>query len=356
MSKGVKKVLGVVAAIAIPFVAPAIAGAIGISSALGTAAVGAGLGATSAAITGGDPLLGALTGGVGTFAAGGGFQNLFGGSQPLVAGQQSVGGGLFGGPGMTTGTPLYQQAGYLQGGAQSLLPPAATATGAGAGLAGAGLSGMGAGYLEAGVGAAGAAGAAGAGQTVLQSGIAALTDPATLARITLLAATGDMTGLSAAEEELVNLRKEELREIASTNQELFDQQVEAARNFMQMAAQNAPNPQQAFAETKIATERQLAEQTRGLGAGEASLAQRRAAIRGTQTGATAAAAEEARGRGTQTTLMQAGLGALPTSAPEGYAGLALPMYEDLAERARQARADLTYGMTRATPDLFGGVA
>ena len=351
MSKGVKKVLGVVAAVVVPFVAPAIAGVIGISSALGTAAVGAGLGAAAAGLSGGNPLLGAALGGLGTFAAGGGFQNMFGGPQPLVAGQQSVGGGLFGGPGMTTGTPLYQQAGYTAGGASSLLPPAATATGAGAGVAGAGLSGAGAGYLE-----AGTAAAAAGGQTALQSGIAALTDPSTLARITLLAASGDMTGLSPAEEELVNLRKQELQEIAATNQELFDQQVEAARNFMQMAAQNAPNPQQAFAETKIATERQLAEQTRGLGAGEAALAQRRAAIRGTQTGATAAAAEEARGRQTQTSLMQAGLGALPTSAPEGYAGLALPMYEDLAERARQARADLTYGVTRAMPGLFGGIA
>jgi hypothetical protein len=338
MSKGVKKVLGVVAAIAIPFVAPAIAGAIGISSTLGTAAVGAGLGAVSAGLSGGNPLIGALTGGLGTFAAGGGFQNMFGGPQPLVAGQQSVGGGLFGGPGMTTGTPLYAQPGMT---GAALLPPAATATGTGAGLAGAGLAG---------------AGAAGAGQTALQSGIAALTDPATLARITLLAASGGVTGLSAAEEELVNLRKQELQKIAATNQELFDQQVEAARNFMQMAAQNAPNPQQAFAETKIATERQLAEQTRGLGAGEASLAQRRAAIRGTQTGATAAAAEEARGRETQTSLMQAGLRSLPASAPEGYAGLALPMYEDLAERARQARADLVYGVTRAAPNLFGGIA
>ena len=343
MSKGVKKVLGVVAAIAIPFVAPTIAGAIGVSGALGKAAVGAGLGAATSALSGGDPLLGAVTGGFGTFAAGGGV-----GQQPLVAGQQSVGGGLFGGPGMTTGTPLYQQAGYLQGGAQSLLPPAAAA--AGAGLAGAGLSGAGAGYLEAGTAAAGA------GQTALQSGIAALSDPATLARITLLAASGDMTGVSAVEEELVNLRKQELQEIAATNQELFDQQVAAAQNFMQMAAQNAPNPQQAFAETKIATERQLAEQTRGLGAGEAALAQRRAAIRGTQTGATAAAAEEASGRQRQTSLMQAGLGALPTSAPEGAAGLTLPVYEDLAERARQARFDTVYGITRAAPDLFGGIA
>ena len=337
MKKFFKRVLGVVAAIAIPFFAPAIAGAIGISSALGTAAIGAGLGGLTAAATGGDPLIGALTGGVGTFAAGGGFQNLFGGPQPLVAGQQSVGGGLFGGPGMTTGTPLYQQAGMT---GANLLPPAATAAGTAAGI-GAGLAG---------------AGAATTGQTVLQSGIAALTDPATLARITMLAASGDVTGLLAAEEELVNLRKQELQEIASTNQELFDQQVAAAQNFMQMAAQNAPNPQQAFAETKIATERQLAEQTRGLGAGEAALAQRRAAIRGTQTGATAAAAEEASGRQRQTSLMQAGMGALPTSAPQGYAGLALPMYQDLAERARQARADMTYGVTRAAPNLFGGIA
>jgi hypothetical protein len=348
MAKGIKKVLGVVAAVAIPFVAPAIAGAIGVSSALGTAAVGAGLGAAASAATGGNPLLGALTGGVGTFAASGGLQNMFGGAQTLP-GQTSVGGGLFGGPGMTTGTPLYAQQGYLQGGAQALLPPGAGAAGA-AGAA-AGLLPP-SGFLETG----GAGAAAGGGGTALRSGISALTDPSTLARITLLAASGDMTGLSAAEQELVNLRKQELQEIASTNRELFDQQVRAAQDFMQMAAQQAPNPQQAFAETKIATERQLAEQTRGLGAGEASLAQRRAAIRGTQTGATAAAAEEARGRGTQSSLMQAGLRALPTSAPEGYAGLALPMYEDLAERARQARADLTYGMTRAAPNLFGGIA
>lgn len=330
MSKGVKKVLGVVAAIAVPFVAPAIAGAIGSSALLsgtatgaffgtagGSALTGAVLGGATSALTGGDPLIGAVTGGLGGYAGAGGFDRLFG--APAATSTNAVSGPMSSSP-----RPVARPAG--------LSVPAGTA------------------------GTAVAAGAATTGQTILQSGIAALTDPATLARITLLAATGDMTGLSPAEEELVNLRKQELQEIAATNQELFDQQVEAARNFMQMAAQNAPNPQQAFAETKIATERQLAEQTRGLGAGEASLAQRRAAIRGTQTGATAAAAEEERGRRTQTQLMQAGMGALPTSAPEGYAGLALPMYEDLAERARQARADLTYGVTRAAPNLFGGIA
>ena len=119
-----------------------------------------------------------------------------------------------------------------------------------------------------------------------------------------------------------------------------------------MAAQQAPNPQQAFAETKIATERQLAEQTRGLGAGEAALAQRRAAIRGTQTGATAAAAEEERGRRTQAGLLQQGYGMLPTSAPQGAAGMSMPIWQSLQDRRDQYSRDLA----RATGDLFGGIA
>ena len=85
-SKGVKKVLGVVAMVAIPFAAPAIASSIGLSTFLGTTAigaastwvapalVGAGLGAISAKITGGDVLKGAIGGaiggGIGGFAKG----------------------------------------------------------------------------------------------------------------------------------------------------------------------------------------------------------------------------------------------------------------------------------------------
>jgi len=76
-SKGLKRVLGIVAMIAIPFAAPAISSAIGLSTFLGTtvigaastwvapALVGAGLGAISAKITGGDPLMGALGGAIG---------------------------------------------------------------------------------------------------------------------------------------------------------------------------------------------------------------------------------------------------------------------------------------------------
>ena len=76
-SKGVKKVLGVVAMVAIPFAAPAIATASGLSGFLATTAVstastwvapalvGAGLGAVAAKVTGTDPLKGAIGGAIG---------------------------------------------------------------------------------------------------------------------------------------------------------------------------------------------------------------------------------------------------------------------------------------------------
>lgn len=84
MSKGMKKVVGIVAAVAIPFAAPAILGALGASAALsgiassvvgtigiraatalGSAAVGAALGAGTAAIMGQSVGRGALMGGIG---------------------------------------------------------------------------------------------------------------------------------------------------------------------------------------------------------------------------------------------------------------------------------------------------
>lgn len=337
MSKGVKKVLGVVAAIAVPFVAPAIAGAIGVSSAVGQAAVGAGLGAAASAATGGNPVVGALTGGVGTYARAGGLDSLFGGTQPATTGAA------------TAAAPAYQPAGTLATGTQTLLPGATPAVTAGLNTASLG------GTTAANVAAGGISGLGSRVVSGLTSGISALADPATLARVTLLATmadTGDMAGMSAAEQELVELRKQELQEIASTNQELFDLQVKAANDFMQMAAQRAPNPAAAFAETKIAGERQVGEQTRGLGADEAAAVRRFAAIRGTQAGATAAAAEEATGGQRQAQLLQTGAGMLPTAAPEGYAGLSLPLYEDLAERRRQAQYDTFKYAGALAPGLF----
>lgn len=327
MSKGAKKVLGVVAAIAIPFAAPAIAGAIGASTALagtgfgtflgtagGSALTGAVLGGVTSAATGGDPLRGALFGGLGGFAGAGGFQN------------------MFGAPGATSTNAVSGPMG------SSLRPPVRPA-----GLAAPAATGVAPGVTT---------GAAAAPTTLggffQQVGQGFLNNPAGMAQLAMTVFGRPPQDLTAAE--LANL--EELKGIAETNRELFEQRVRGANEMIQMAAQQAPNPQQAFAETKIATERQLAEQTRGLGAGQASLAQRRAAIRSAQTGATAAAAEEERGRRTQAGLMQQGYSMLPEAAPRGYAGLALPTYEALQGR----RDAYTRDLATAAGDLFGGIA
>lgn len=333
MSKGVKKVLGVVAAIAVPFVAAPLAGMIASSGALGAAAsgflgtaagagvTGAVLGGATSALTGGDPLTGALMGGFGGFTSAGGFR------------------GLFGAPGATSTNAV---SGPMS---SSLRPPVrptnlgTTATGAVPGAVGGAVPGAVGGVTT---------GTGGLGGFFQQVGQGLLNNPAGMAQLAMTVYGRPPQGLTEAE--LANL--EELKGIAATNRELFEQRVRGANEMIQMAAQQAPNPQQAFAETKIASERQLAEQTRGLGAGQASREQRRTAIRSTQTGATAAAAEEERGRRTQAGLMQQGYSMLPEAAPRGYAGLALPTYEALQGR----RDAYTRDLATATGDLFGGIA
>lgn len=312
--KKIFKVLGVIASIAIPFVAPAIAGAIAGSSALagtafgtfmagagGSALTGAVLGGATAALAGGNPLLGAVLGGVGGYAGGGG--TLFGGA-PAASGAPT-----------TAPRPLPRPAGLG-------ITPAATTTVATAPTT--------------------------LGSFFSQVGQGLLDNPAGVAQLAITVFGRPPQNLTAAEQ----AQLEELKGLAATNKQLFEQRVSEANALLQQARQQAPNPQQAFAETKIATERQLAEQTRGLGANEAAFAARRAGIRSSQTGATAAAAEVARGTQAQTQLTQAGLGLLPTSAPTGYAGMALPTYEALQQRRDAYRRDLA----SATGDLFGSAS
>lgn len=328
MSKGVKRILGVAAAVFIPFAAPAIAGALAGSAALsgtafgtflgtagGSALTGAVLGGATSALTGGNPLLGAALGGLGGFAGAGGFQGMFGGAQPTSTAAVS-------GPMASSPVPMARPAGLAVPGAAA---PAATAAAAPAAATTGGLGGF-----------------------FSQVGQGLLSNPAGLAQLAMTVFGRPPQDLTAAEQ----AQLEELKGLAATNQQLFEQRVTEANRLLQQAQQEAPRTEQAFAETKIAAERQLAEQTRGMRAPEAALAQRRAAIRGTQAGATAASAEELRGRTTQTQLTQAGLGALPTSAPQGYAGLALPTYEALQRRRDAFQRDLARGVG----DLFGSIA
>ena len=185
-------------------------------------------------------------------------------------------------------------------------------------------------------------------QGLLDTAIASLSDPAALTQLAVTVFGAPPQSLTAEEEALLA----ELQQTAATNEQLFETKVAEAESLMQMAEQQAPRPEQAYAQTKIAAERQLAEQTRGMGGEEAAFAQRRSGIRSAQAGATAAAAEEARGRQTQTQLMQAGLAALPSAAPTGYAGLAMPTYEALQERQYSFYDDLA----ETAGDIFGSIA
>ena len=257
MSKSTKKVLAVVAAVAVPFVAPAIAGSIGLTSALAST----GMAATTAAATG-SALTGAVLGGAASSFGGGDF-----GTGAVLG---AVGGGLSG-----YGAATRAATAVPEGSTLAIGPRGEYLAAPGAGVSGppapVNLVAAGPGAVAAPVaGTAGAAGAvtpaatatatgtaaAGTAPTLgaaLSSAVAGLTDPATLARVTMLASTAlsepdadIMAGLSPQEVELVEMRKQELQRIASTNMSLFEQQVMAAQNFLQQAEQQGPNPEQAY--------------------------------------------------------------------------------------------------------------
>jgi hypothetical protein len=129
---------------------------------------------------------------------------------------------------------------------------------------------------------------------------------------------------------------EETSRLAGTNREMFDQRVTAARRLLQ---QGTANPEQAFAQANIGTQRRFRE------AGLRSDADiRRGEIAGGQAGAAAIPTEYARAA----TATTAGLNAMPTTAPAGAATMALPAFRDVERREREYARDLASG--------FGGLA
>ena len=371
MAKIVKAVVAIAVAVAIPFVAPAIAGAIGASTAvasvatslgasaisataaatigttIASAGVGAVLGAVNAKVTGGDVKTGAILGGLG-----GGI----GGYTTQVA-TNATNAGLNTSSGASGTTATSTQLNAAPGATNAALNTASQT-----GLAVTGTA------VDGGVTLANGATVTAAGTLVqptitqavttgLTTTLTQLTNPDTLLRITTLAlaADPDITGLSAGEQELVALRKAELQQMATENRALFEAQVANAEALMQAADQQAANPEGAYAETKIRTERQLEEETRGQSADRAAATRRAGLIDSTVTGTIAAASEQERGDAAQMRYRTAANSALPDAAPQGYAGLAMPMYNDLAERRRQAQNDLVYGVGRTlgVGDLTG---
>ena len=311
MSKGVKIAIGIVAAIAIPFVAPVIAGAIGgsalfagtalggfLGGAGGSALVGAGLGAASSAATGRSPLLGAALGGLGGFAGGGGFSGLFGAST----------GGAGAGVGETAASlaeaPAYNVAtmGRAAAEAAGQIPAAAATTAAEAATTGVSLSSLG-------------------------SSLAAGINPSNIAQ---LAATmynvSNYNDLSAERKAAV----QEAAQAAATNQELFKQRVEAARRVAQLGT---PDTAGAYARTAIDAERRLTDAQRAAPFERQQEARRRTDIERTRLGVFAANQENARANQAASTAANM----IPTAAPGGPAMASyLGAAADIRDRAQLA--------------------
>ena len=322
VKKNWKAIVGVAAAVIVPFAAPAIAGIIGgsaflastavggfLQSAAGAALVGAGLGAGAAGITGQNPLLGAALGGIGAYGVAGGLSGLFGG----------IGGGAatpaLGAAGATT--PTLGAGGAVTGG-QGILALGGTA---GSTAAASGLSG-----------------------TLSSLATKLATNPQSIGALGQLA----MTMFNKDMNELTKEERAQLEEVASqaaTNRALFEQKVMEANRLINMGT---PNPEQAYANARYAADTQLQEAQRGMPAGLQEAAARKAAIAGTEAGLLNVARDYAQAAD----IRQAGVQMLPTGAPTGYNQLAMDTYAD-REARRQKYAEQ---QNKALGNLFGSLA
>jgi hypothetical protein len=291
--RGIKKVAGAVAMIAAPFIAAPIAGAIGISGALGSALTGAAIGGLGAAAAGVDPMVGAALGGLGGFgaarAAGGATGGLFGK------------GGLFGGaaPGSTA----------------SVLGTAPAAT--------------------AGVGGTAAAG----------GGFFSGLNIGNLAPVAMAMFGKQPDKLTPEEREAVARNME----TSAVERGVFDERLAGARSLLQAGE---ANPERAFAEAQMNTQRGLrdVERTAAISGrpGLQTAERRRASIEGARLGTAAVTGEQA--RAAQTTA--SGLAQLPTSVPTTGSELNMAIYEDVYKRKAQNMRDLAGGLGQ----MYGNIA
>ncbi|MEM0462115.1 MAG: hypothetical protein QW318_07960 [Candidatus Caldarchaeum sp.] len=303
------------------------------ASALGTvissAATGAAVNAGIAAVTGQKigPALGrgALFGaGIGALGAVGG---LVGGASPLLGGAATS--GASGAINLPSGPVPALATG------QGLLPSASQiATAAG---------------MAAPMGAA----LPGATGGVLSSVLTGVTDPSALARLTMLAMMGGNQGLTGEEKRLVDLRRQELQEMASRDRAMYERQISEANRLFQMRDQAAAQPEQAFAQTQLAAQRQLSEATRGLAPSQQMSEARRTAIRSAVPAAFAVSQDAMRANNEQRLLQVAGNQALAgIQQPERAAGLMMPLANAIGNVRRNASAQRLAMLPVIFPSLY----
>jgi hypothetical protein len=324
-----KKLFRGVAAIAIPYVAPAIGSSLNALTGLsafttgaGQIATGAGLGALTAGATGGDWRTGALIGGAGTAAQRAG---LF--ERPEAA-VRSMFGGAAGAPGTAAGVADIPERMY----------------GAAGGLAGGGTTGAGGALLP-------------AIQQIPSTIAARFSNPEMLADMTLRAAgmlAGSAlagSGLSPEEERLLAEQTAELRQLQQTNQQLFQQRLQQAQDLAGEAKYFDPTyfGLQSARRTQTAMGRQAAAGIRSMATRPGGASPERIAAERRRAGldiarATGTAFDTGFGQGVQGQMQarRAGIAAMPAEAPSSmgtYSQLA-QQYSNAANRQRQAQADI----------------
>lgn len=396
MSKAVKTIIGVVASIAIPFAAPALASSMGMSAAIGSAVgsatagsviggaiTGAALGAAKGAILGEDvgrsALMGGLGGGVGGYS-----YTPTGGAVATPVAQSNVVGvdlaplaqttvnefgqivaipptaapaGLAGVPQTTVNEfgQIVSAGPDATGLASSLTPTAAAAPAPAAGLQSYGNMGN----LDAVIGTGGAvAPAAAAAPTTFSAALsqagdalkAKLLDPKNMADFTLRAA-GQLagsalagSGLSAEEQALLDQQTAELRNLQQTNQGLFNERLEQARNLIgesryfdpeYFGLQSARRQQVAGAQQRRAGLRGLTGEARESAGRKYDLGTSRNVGTAYDSGFQSAVSPRLQ-------TIQAGLSAMPTSGPSNAAGYGAlqQAYGEARTNRRQTQADI----------------
>jgi hypothetical protein len=352
MSSGVGKIVGIAASIAIPFVAAPIASAIGLSGLIGSTAAatltGAALGAGLGAATGGNPLLGAALGGGASFLASGGIDAAKG-----LFGKVGEGLGFSGSAAPATSTVASATAPVAEAGLstspltegykaalQGITPtdvtnftPAATS-----------------GIASSGTAAGTTAGTTGAG--LWDKFTTAISPSNVLSK--LAENPGSLAPLALAmfnkpEQNLTSYEKASLEDtarLANENRALFEQRVNEAQKLIQ---QGTPTPEKAYAQAGMTVQRRLDESLRGRPEAYREAETRRGDIESARLGTLAVSEDANRARANE----QAGLSAMPTTAPTGYAGLSLPVYQGLEKRREAYNKDLATGIGSLFGSLYG---
>jgi len=422
---GAKKLVAVVAAVAIPFAAPAIASAIGLSGAIaaagasatvasvaGSAIVGAGLGAVSAKVTGGNvktgAIMGAIGGGIGGYTYA---QNPVNAAQitgqPTATPAQTSATLADGTGSLTTGgadasTTLSGGADTLAlepgaGGGSNLTNAAYTPTQGGdvaaqlsstgtpqvvnASLPGSSVANTGQ-VLAAGTqtgqtvgtyasqlppdasfGAKFVAGVKDSGSVLASK----LTSPDAIANVTLQAG-GQLLGMALApdpemppeQKELLEVRKQELAQLKEKDEAAFNAQMDAAKQYLQQAQQYDPTYMafQAANKEAIEQQRKLREQYRRAGLSRGRNISEAEKRRMSLDAARSVSSEYDRGfqsgLTSQQKVTQAGLSAIPDSARFANYISGLKTLEDDTSSAMAAARARSSGAAKNISDLFAG--